>query len=666
MGRFFFVLVLVMSVCGVATLALAQKTDPGAPPAKVDPGLVCLERLSTTLQSSKLPDGAENSLLAKVDAAQALYDKGKTGTDLAAGYVLEAALHEVQALSKGPLDAASLEPIGVQLEQCALVLWYKHKKKCGYGVCVGESYCDFCVCHAPWAPQSDICHPCHPIAGKPACTLEGDLFQAQVKCGTGFPMPKPKFSVTGLPPGATYSTTTGVISWTPSLSQAGPWNIGLSVPGPLGETGILHVPVLDKFADPGNIQVVDPSAYAEECGLPVLFLYPEPTSDAAYIPVTVIYGGHTYAGAQAKLRGAASLAYPKKSFLVKFSTGDLFQEPTRAGGFTNRRRIVLTSTFDDNSYMRQRMSYELWNDMDPGHLPIQAYSGVVFTGPNTTATGLAYKGLYTIGDHIDREFLDERGVWPGTCSNSSGNQLFKAVDHDANFSQYFAFSTTPKPAVCTGTAAGIGGGWAQGYEKKEGTPLSDFSALCSLVQTVATTTDAVFQAQIGTQIVQSEFEDWWIFATFIAAHDSAGKNAYLYRQFCTAGEKWRFLPWDFNDSFGQNWQTTRAPATQYLDFYTLNRLFERLGTIPAIAGPLYARYDAVLHAQFDLAGLLARVDAYDQELYRSALRDEQKWGAQYVSWFTPARSADFNTYSGEVAYVKQWIADRWANQDGLY
>src|SRR6185503_8108549 len=111
-----------------------------------------------------------------------------------------------------------------------------------------------------------------------------------------------------------------------------------------------------------------------------------------YTPAIITFRGHRFTG-EAKYRGGASLGYPKLSFTLKFADDDLFSEP--GSGFVDRRKVVLTSTFDDNSYVRQRMAFELWNRLDPEHLQIRQASAVVFVNGE-------YRGLYALTDHVDR------------------------------------------------------------------------------------------------------------------------------------------------------------------------------------------------------------------------------------------------------------------------
>ena len=68
--------------------------------------------------------------------------------------------------------------------------------------------------------------------------------------------------------------------------------------------------------------------------------------------------------------------------------------------------------------------------------------------------------------------------------------------------------------------------------------------------------------RIGIDI--DEFSDWLILVSYSLSDDSAGKNSYLYKGDAAdgaLGDLFRFVPWDFNDSWGQSWQTDRTLAT---------------------------------------------------------------------------------------------------------
>ena len=215
---------------------------------------------------------------------------------------------------------------------------------------------------------------CEPDGGGPYWLLEGETVTVPLTCKTG--LERVEFEIDPLPEGAQYDPATATLTWTPGLDQGAVYHLNVTA---LGETAEVKIGVADRWDDPNNVPVVDPATYTEEYGLPVLHLQPSPDINSdGYTLATTVYRGHTYT-MEAKYRGAASLNYPKKSYTLKFTKEDKFGEPEHAAGlFQEKRKIVLISTFDDNAYVRQRLAYELWNALDPAHIQIRVYSGVVF------------------------------------------------------------------------------------------------------------------------------------------------------------------------------------------------------------------------------------------------------------------------------------------------
>jgi spore coat protein H len=205
----------------------------------------------------------------------------------------------------------------------------------------------------------------------------------------------------------------------------------------------VKVGVADNWRDPSNEPLKDVTRYTEEYGLPVFHLAGGTELDPdTYSPVSITYRGHTYT-AQAKLRGSSSLSFPKNSYTMKFAAEDPFNEPALGGGFTERRSLVLVNTFNDNSYLRSRLGFELWSRLSPEAIPVRTFSVVVFLDG-------AYYGLYTVVDHVNARHMKANGL------SEEGN-LYKAETGGANFRLVDQFGR-PKPHLHVG------------FEKKDGQP----------------------------------------------------------------------------------------------------------------------------------------------------------------------------------------------------
>lgn len=462
--------------------------------------------------------------------------------------------------------------------------------------------------------------PCELLGTEPAWLVEGEALQLQLGCRGKVSLPERVVQLEGLPEGAQYQTETGLLRWTPRLNQAAVYDIGVLLPE-TGEGTTLHVGVADAILDPANEPVLDPSAYTEELGIPVLFLDQLPAT-AEYSPATITYRGHRYAG-EAKLRGSSSLNYPKRNYTLSFDGDDRFHAPELSSGFPKRKKMVLTSTFDDNSYVRSRLCFDLWNQLDPEHLQIHAAHVVVYVAGQ-------YHGLFTLSDHVDRHLMEQHGLL------DTGN-LYKQSTYSADF-------RVKEPLHA-------------GVEKPDGKPEDDFTDFDALVTFIDTASNEDFRALLPLYLDVRDYQDWWVFVTTIRAEDTTSKNTYHYLE--APGAPARFAPWDFNASFGQGWTSHRLSATEIRVYTGVNRLFERFLSDPLFVAELRERQQAALDDVFHPDRIDELIDGYTQEMGAAGARDWIVWQERYRSFRRWSDRTDFTSFEDEVAYIKSWYRTRW-------
>lgn len=468
--------------------------------------------------------------------------------------------------------------------------------------------------------------------------LEGEAAAITVACSSGREVSAFDVRPVSAIADAAWDATTNTWSWATDKDDGGRWDVLFEV-RPAGdaevmpETAIATVWVADDWQAADNVPV-DPAAYHEEWGLPVLHLDPEGGVSSEYVATTAVFRGETYR-ASMKIRGASSSGYPKPGYTVEF---DPIQLDLDREGLGNKDHLVLISPFDDNSYVRQKLAYDLWADIatfwaTPRLVPRTFFVVVYLDG--------AYRGLFTGIDHIDDEFVEEMGL------NGLGN-VYKSVDHSANF--YRTYNGSNKSSL------------HQGYEKKEGEPADDFSDLDALVAFSADSSDDAFIAGMGSYLRYDEFMDWFLFVHYVEAADSGGKNAYLYND--PAATEFRYAPWDMNHSWGQSWYTSRVSAGTYNDYTWTNGIFAHFQSHPDASVELWDRFRAMQEpgGPLTVPNLRGRLDAYYAAIDDSAARDWEKWSASYRSYggWASSRDAagDWTDYEGEKAYLYQWIEDR--------
>lgn len=456
------------------------------------------------------------------------------------------------------------------------------------------------------------------------------------------------FAFETLPAGATYDPATATLSWTPGLDQAAVHDLVLSVPGladaldqdlddARDESSTIRIGVADRFDDPDNLPIADPYTYTHEYGVPVFHLLATPDDPDAYTPTRIIHQGRAYT-AEAKQRGRTSLGYPKNSYTLKFPKNYLLSEPEH--DFLEKQRVVLTQPFDDNSYLRTRLAFDAWNLLDPT-VQVQSYSAVVYIEGQ-------FMGVYTASDHIDSDLMAAHGL------PEAGN-LYKATNHDANF-RLETLRGDPKTTP------------HQGYEKKSGLPEAGqpgaFDDLDQLVQFVATSSDGEFAADLARHIDIDDYMSWLVLVSFTSAGDSGGKNSYHYHH---TGTLWKAIPWDFNGSFGQAWNTRRTSVESVDYFEWTNEIFTRMRADPAMAEILSRRFRSALDGPFAADAWNGRIDAYLDELPDPVIaRDQARWGELMLTFDPWSDREDLTTPAEEIDYIRTWLTERHAVYDALY
>ena len=489
--------------------------------------------------------------------------------------------------------------------------------------------------------------------GDEVFVTEGETLTVVFDCASGLDRSEFEATVNPLPPGARFDDESWELTWETSLTDAGHHEVALAVhPVDLGDWQIeeetVELWVADGHDDPLNVPV-DPVEYTEEWGLPVIHLEPSEELSQCHVPATVTFMGRSYE-AEMKIRGGISVRYPKNSFTVRFDEDDLDADVL---GLGDEDHLVLITTFDDNSYVRQMLAYDLWAEMaehwgEQRFTPRTSFVVVYLDGE--------YHGLYIACDRIDDHFMNEMGF------DDEAN-LYKSVNHNANFYR------TRDGGADKGTLH-------EGYEKKEGEPVCEpaqcgeeeeceegaFFDLEALVAFSADSDHETFWAEAHEWMNVDEFMDWYLFVYFTMAGDSIGKNAYLYNQ----PDQWefRYIPWDFNDSWGQNYLTVRVATDFTRNARRFNGIFAHFLDHPEAAEVLWSRFrDLRDRGPFRAAWLQARIDDYYEAMERSAQRDWDRWRGEHIEHFSEWREEP-TEFDEEQEYLREWITGRgvWARE----
>jgi len=468
---------------------------------------------------------------------------------------------------------------------------------------------------------------------------EGETVRFTVAC-TQRDISEGGVSVAGAGENAVFDAVSGEFTWETDGGDGGRYDltVGAGGDGSALESTVVTLWIADS-EDAPNPRSPDPQTYTEEWGLPVVHIEVGRSLTEEEQAAVITIRGESVDGF-AKIRGASSTSYPKVSYTLDFESDEL---GVAEWGERTREHMVLITPFDDNSYIRQKMSYDLWAAM-------AEHQGADRLTPRTFFTVVYidgdYRGLYTGCDRIDDEFLRHMGT-------SGEGSLYKSVSHDANFYLY--------------DASGRDKSWlGAGYEKKEGDP-DNWDDIYALVAHTGGSDDAALWSDAGG-LDLDEFVDWLIWAQFTLAEDSAGKNAYLYADTDDATLRWRYAPWDLNASLGQNWYTLRTSATGRNNYYWNNRVFRMLQEHGPARDRVVERYtDLRDDGPLQPSALQAMIDGYVAVLGPNIERDWERWGDQYYDfgrWKSSRDGAgDWTDPAGELEYVRAWLDARVAMYD---
>ncbi len=259
-------------------------------------------------------------------------------------------------------------------------------------------------------------------------------------------------------------------------------------------------------------------------------LYTNTTDE--YIAVDINFNGEIYNQVGIKVKGNSSFNNPsqKKSFKLDFNTFVAGQD------IHGLKKLNFNNSFKDPSFMREKLTNEFLIDHKlPA--PRVTYCNVYMNNQ--------LWGLYTIVEEIDDEFC-----WH--WFDSKDGNLFKGDPHGTL--QWKGSMNQPL--------------YESDYELKNNSTLNDWSDLISLINVINNTPDAGLQAALDQKLNTNKFVKQWAAENIFVSLDSyigSGHNYYFYHD--TVTDKFQWVAWDNNESFGSFKMNLTSPQLINLDMY---------------------------------------------------------------------------------------------------
>ena len=295
-----------------------------------------------------------------------------------------------------------------------------------------------------------------------------------------------------------------------------------------------------------------------------------------------------------RIHGGVSQGYPKKSYGLTLET------PAQWLGMRESVHWVLNAAFVDRSLMRHKLSYDLFRSLSAaGGKHYSAQSRFVEVHLNGQ-----YNGAYLLMERVDRALLELRAYDSNAPSHAC---IYKAVDHAANFSQ-------PGHA---------------GYEQREPDPLAKpyWAPLDNFNEFVSHASDMEFndpQKGIAARLDLRNAIDFQLLVLLTSNMDGITKNFIFARDAVVTNApapRFFFAPWDYDATFGRNWDATRVDPMAWLS----NHLFDRLHGYAAFRKKFVARWKQLREREFSVATIHRLIDDNARTLGDAAQRNAVRW-----------------------------------------
>lgn len=336
--------------------------------------------------------------------------------------------------------------------------------------------------------------------------------------------------------------------------------------------------------------------------------------------------GVTYKKGEIAFRGTTSLNYPKKGFKIKFPKKDLYLGHTK--------RIDLSASYVDKSLIRERMCFDLF-----GKTQVVASSAWHVDFSIRSKEGdLLERGLYTGIDHVDEYFFDNRGREIGTLYKADGgviNGVFTGAVLDPQpdwILKILYDKDATKKVVATGFLAKAVRtlfGWP--YIEIAAADDEDYTDLDRLIRDINSWDENTISQHLEAIFDVETYLDWLAVNTLVQSNDTYHKNYFLHNR--VGDDKWEIMPWDYDLTFGRNWNDYCDGLCDDLSEGTsikgsaqmTNRLSRLVLKNPGYYERLRLKLAHLLETEFTEDKLYPQIDTYYGQITDLAHRDTRKW-----------------------------------------
>lgn len=212
-------------------------------------------------------------------------------------------------------------------------------------------------------------------------------------------------------------------------------------------------------------------------------------------------------------RGGFSIGFPKHSYKLDLS-GD-----HAIANLPEDDDWILNANYIDKTFIRHRLSYELFSDMDNNNeAPLCAYANVELN--------FEYNGFYLLTERLDKSSLGINGASNQAVIFKEPPIFIEEEIEPQNPANYYQ----------------------QVYPKIE--ELDQTALMEELKSFLYNSSESVFDEEVEQLFDINNVIDWHLLLLLSNNNDGVLKNFYLYKK--DDGSQYQFAPWDYDHSFGRD------------------------------------------------------------------------------------------------------------------
>lgn len=274
--------------------------------------------------------------------------------------------------------------------------------------------------------------------------------------------------------------------------------------------------------------------------------YATETYMKADLTLTDVTGTYTFSDVGVRLKGNSTYNHPnnKKSFKIDFN------EYVSGQKYDGLKKLNFNNAFKDPTLMREKVFFDVCRAANVP-APRANFANVYMNG--------TLKGFYTVIEQIDDQFLDWKIL------DDDGN-MFKAGDN---------FTTTPGSVGTPADLVYYGANqtdYTDRYELKTNEDADDWTDLIAFIDFINNSSSATFESDLSSKIELQEYLRSAALDNLFTNLDSytgSARNYYLYHN--TTTDKWQWIKWDANETFGSYNNGVQTITNLPLNYSNSNR-----------------------------------------------------------------------------------------------